>query len=457
MSSTTFVRRTRLGASAEIVLAWHARPGAFERLTPPWEHVEVIERRGGIGDGGRAALVVHGGPFRLRWVAEHHDLASGLGFRDVQVEGPFASWQHTHQFVPEGCGACEVVDQIEYRLPLGWLGRILGSRMIRRKLNRLFAYRHRVTADDLAQHAAWKGQAMNILVTGASGLIGSALVPFLTTGGHTVTQLVRPRHAADGVFSWGPSAGQLDPKALAGIDAVVHLAGESIAVRRWNAEQKRRIMDSRVQGTRLLCERLAGLERPPRVLVSASAIGFYGDRGEETLTEESAPGSGFLTDVCRAWEEATKAARDRGIRVVHTRFGIVLSPKGGALAKMLTPFQLGAGGVIGGGRQYMSWVALDDAIGAIHHALIADSLSGPVNVVAPQPVTNREFTKTLGRVIGRPTVFPMPAFAARLAFGEMADALLLASTRVQPSRLLADGYRFRFTDLKCALRHQLGR
>jgi uncharacterized protein len=457
MSTTTFVRRTHVGAPAELVQEWHARAGAFERLTPPWERVEVVERLGGIGDGGRAVLRVRAGPFRLRWVAEHHDLADGFGFRDVQVEGPFASWEHTHRFVPYGSAACDLIDQIQYRLPLGWLGRLLGGRMTRTKLNRLFAYRHRITADDLAQHAAWKGQAMNILVSGASGLIGSALVPFLTTGGHTVTRLVRTGPAADGVISWDPSAGQLDPNALKGIDTVVHLAGESIAARRWTAEQKRRILDSRVQGTRLLCERLAGLERPPRVLVSASAIGFYGDRGEESLTEESAPGSGFLTDVCRAWEEATKAARDRGIRVVHPRFGIVLSPKGGALAKMLTPFRLGAGGVIGGGRQYMSWIALDDAVGAVHHALITDALAGPVNVVAPQPITNQEFTKTLGRVLGRPTIFPMPAFAARLAFGEMADALLLASTRVQPNRLLGTGYRFRFRDLESALRHLLGR
>lgn len=455
MSTTTFVRRTRVGVPAKDVQKWHSRAGAFERLTPPWEHVEVVERSGGVEASGRAVLLVRVGPFRLRWVAEHRELADGLGFRDVQVEGPFAAWEHTHQFVPDGCGACELVDQIQYKLPLGWLGRLVGSRMTRSKLNRMFAYRHRVTADDLAQHAAWKGQAMNILVTGASGLIGSALVPFLTTGGHTVTRLVRTPSSA-GAISWDPSAGQLDLRALEGIDAVVHLAGESIAGRRWNAEQKRRILDSRVQGTRLLCERLAGLERPPRVLVSASAIGYYGDRGEETLTEESAPGSGFLTDVCRAWEDATKEARDRGIRVVHARFGIVLSPKGGALAKMLTPFRLGAGGVVGGGRQLMGWVALDDAVGAVHHALTTDTLSGPINVVSPRPVTNREFTKTLGRVLRRPTIVPMPAFAARLAFGEMADALLLASTRVQPDQLSCTGYRFRFPDLEGALCHLLG-
>jgi len=238
-------------------------------------------------------------------------------------------------------------------------------------------------------------------------------------------------------------------------DAVVHLAGENIAAGRWTERQKARIRDSRVKGTRLLCDLLARYSPPPKALVCASAVGYYGDRGDEILKEESASGSDFLSDVCGEWEAATQTAVERGIRVVNLRIGVVLSPLGGALAKMLTPFKLGAGGVIGSGRQYMSWIALDDAVRAFHFALTNQSLHGPVNAVAPNAVTNRDFTRTLGRVLSRPTVFPMPAFAARLAFGEMADALLLASTRVQPARLLAGGFTFRYPDLEGALRHLL--
>ncbi len=299
---------------------------------------------------------------------------------------------------------------------------------------------------------------MKVLVTGASGLVGSALVPFLTMGGHRVTRLVRsqPRPGV-AEMQWDPAAGIQDLTSLEGMDAVVHLAGENIASGRWTVARKARIRDSRVTGTRTLCEALARLSQPPKVLVSASAIGYYGDRGAEALWENSAFGTGFLPEVCRVWEEATQPAVQTGIRVVLLRIGIVLSPTGGALAKMLLPFKLGLGGIIGSGKQYMSWIALDDVVGAVNHALVTDTLRGPVNAVAPFPVTNGEFTRTLGRVLGRPTVFPVPAFAARLAFGEMADELLLASTRVEPKRLLATQYTFRCPELDGALRHVLGR
>ena len=296
---------------------------------------------------------------------------------------------------------------------------------------------------------------MKILVTGASGLVGSALVPLLRADGHEAARLVRSAPGA-GDVPWDPDAGTLGAEALEGFDGVVHLAGENIASGRWNAEKKRRIRESRVRGTRLLAGTLAALERPPRVLVSASAVGFYGDRGEEELTESSPAGTGFLAEVCREWEAATEAAEGKGVRVVHARLGIVLSAQGGALAKMLTPFKLGVGGVIGNGRQYMSWVTLDDATAALGHLLAADTVTGPVNVVAPAPVTNREFTATLGRVLHRPAVFPVPGPMARLAFGEMAEALLLASARVKPEKLLGSGYAFRHGSLTEGLRHVLG-
>lgn len=300
---------------------------------------------------------------------------------------------------------------------------------------------------------------MRVLISGSTGLVGSALIPLLATGGHTVVRLVRPGSAAvDGTtVRWDPSSGSVDTARLEGLDAVVHLAGESVAGRRWTAARKERIRASRVDGTRLLGEVLTRLSRRPQVLACASAVGFYGSRGGEILREESPPGNDFLAGVCTEWEAAAQVAARAGIRVVNLRFGVILSPAGGALAKMLLPFRLGAGGILGDGRQYVSWVAIDDAVGAILHVLGTESLRGPVNVVAPRPVTNRELTKTLGRVLGRPTILPMPAFAARVVFGEMADALLLASQRVEPARLRASGYRFRFPELEGALRHLLGK
>lgn len=299
---------------------------------------------------------------------------------------------------------------------------------------------------------------MIVAVTGSSGFLGSAFVSSLSAGGHRVIPLVRREvRPGEDALRWDPVSGAIASPGSAIADAVVHLAGESIAGGRWTAAKKQRIRESRVDATRRLTDTLTRLAKPPAVLVCASAIGYYGHRGDEVLTEESRPGAGFLADVGREWEAASAAAILRGIRVVTLRIGIVLSPAGGALAKMLTPFRLGLGGVIGGGAQWMSWIALDDVIGALRHALGTDALRGPVNAVAPAPVTNAEFTRTLGRVLRRPTLVPMPAFAARLALGEMADELLLSSQRVLPARLLASGFAFRYPTLEGALRHELGR
>jgi hypothetical protein len=296
---------------------------------------------------------------------------------------------------------------------------------------------------------------MNILLTGASGLIGQALIPVLTTSGHRVTCLVRSqRQGGDSDVYWNPAAGEIDAAKLEGFGAAVHLAGESISGR-WNAGKKLAIRESRVQGTRLLCEALARLARRPRVLIAASASGYYGDRGDEVLNEESEAGSSFLSQVCQEWEAATQPAASSGIRIVNLRIGFVLSSAGGGLAKMLPAFKMGVAGKIGSGRQYVSWIALDDLVQIILFAATTEKLSGPVNAVAPKPVTNLEFTKTLGRVLRRPSVFPMPALAVRIAFGQMGEELLLSSTRIEPARLLSAGYQFRFPQLEGALRHVL--
>jgi uncharacterized protein len=293
-----------------------------------------------------------------------------------------------------------------------------------------------------------------ILVSGVSGPIGAALLPSLKTRGYKITRLVRGASTGEDQIAWNP-AQPISPEIISGFDAVIHLAGESI-VGRWTAEKKLKIRDSRVVGTRNLAQALAHAKNKPQVFVSSSAIGVYGDRGDEVLNEQSAPGSGFLPDVCRDWEAATKAAADAGIRTVQMRTGVVLSPKGGALGKMLTPFKMGVGGRIGNGQQWMSWIDVQDMVDAIHHILQSD-LEGPVNMVAPKPVTNAEFTQTLAGVLSRPAIFPVPAFVVKLAFGEMGETVLLGSQRVEPAELAAGGYQFRFSDLRASLENLLNK
>jgi uncharacterized protein (TIGR01777 family) len=297
---------------------------------------------------------------------------------------------------------------------------------------------------------------MKVAVTGASGLVGSALVPFLKAAGHEVVRLVRRAPREEDELRWDPARGEIDVTALEGVEAVVHLSGANLAGGRWTEARKARLRDSRVGSAQLLVRALTGLKRPPRVLVSTSAIGFYGSQGDTWLDESSPAADDFLARLCVDWEAAAAPAREAGIRVVHPRLGLVLSRAGGALGKMLLPFRAGLGGIVGPGTQYMSWVARDDVLGAFRHALLEDGLEGAFNLVAPEPATNREFTETLGRVLGRPTVFPVPAFALRAALGEMAEATLLASTRVRPRRLEESGYTFRFPSLEGALRHVLG-
>lgn len=451
-----FVMRSRMPASAEDLFQWHDRPGAFERLAPPWDRVEVLERSGGIGNGDRVTVRMWLGPVSVRWSLRHADYVRGRQFRDIQISGPFASWVHTHSMVPESVDSSWLEDRIDYALPFGVLGRMFGRRIASDKLLGLFTYRHALTGADLAEHSRYRDRPrMRVLVSGAGGLVGSALVPFLTTGGHTVVRLVRgDGPSRDGVICWRPDRGEIDRSELEGFDAVIHLAGESI-VGRWNERKKQAILDSREQDTHLLAESFSGLTSPPRVLIGASAVGYYGTRGDTMLDESAPSGDLFLSDVCRRWEGAMSSAIFSDIRVAAVRFGVVLSPNGGALGQMLPPFRLGLGGRLGHGRQYFPWISREDAVGAIHHVMMND-IQGPVNLVAPDQVTNMEFTRTLGSVLRRPAVAPVPGFVLRALFGSMADELLLASTRAVPSRLIESGYRFRHPDLRGALEAMLG-
>ena len=451
-----FALRTALPHDARDVFAWHERPGAFERLAPPWENVRVVEQAKTLRDGERVVLEVATGPIKQRWVAEIRDVRPGEQFVDVQVSGPFAAWRHTHAFEAAGEGRCTMHDQVTLRLPMQAVSGLVASGFVKSKLARMFRYRHETLKADLAAHQRLELSPMKIAISGATGLVGSSLSAFLSTGGHDIVPISR-RALPRGVV-WDPAKGfTKGTGALEGVAAVVHLAGENIAGGRWTDARKRAIRESRLQGTRSLCEGLAKLPTKPSVLVSASAVGIYGDLGDKWADESTPAGKGFLEDLAVAWEKATKPARDAGIRVVHARVGIVLSPAGGALKKMLTPFQVGVGGRLGSGEQYMSWVSIDDAIGGLAHAIATPSIDGPMNLVAPNPVTNAEFTKVLARVLRRPVGPPVPAFALRLLYGELADAALLSGVRVRPGVLLSSAYQFRHPDLEGALRHVLGK
>jgi len=457
MSDEIFRRSVRIERPAADVFAWHERPGAFARLCPPWERVEVTRHTGGIRDGARVSLRTKIGPAWARWEIEHRDFVAGRQFRDVLLSGPFEKWEHLHLIERAGDGASVLTDEIRYRLPLGALGRLGGGAFTRRQLARMFAYRHAVTRADLEMIPP--SAAKCVVVSGASGLVGQSLVALLHTQGHTVRKLVR--RAACGVdeYFWNPAEGAIAPIALAGADAVIHLGGANIAGGRWTAARKAEILHSRVEGTRTLAAGIAALTpgRRPQVVVSAAAVGFYGERGTKRLDEEAGRGGGFLADVGVAWEGALGAIEALGVRTVALRTGVVLTPSGGALAKMLPAFLLGVGGRLGTGQQQMSWIASEDLEALYLRAMSDETWRGAFNAVAPEPVSNAEFTATLARVLGRPAIFTVPAAVLRLIFGEMADETLLASTAAVPARAQAEGFAWRHGGLEAALRHELGR
>jgi len=419
------------------VFAWHERPGALTRLLPPWQPIKVAREAPSLVDG-QAVLLL---PGRVRWVAQHSGDDPPHRFVDDLVSLPL-HWRHIHSFEAVGETATRVIDRVDTPVP--------GSFLLQ-----TFRYRHRQLADDLAAHQGAGGRLLTVAVTGSSGLIGSALCAYLSTGGHRVIRLVRraPRHPLE--RAWDP--GRPDPKALEGVDAVVHLAGASIAGR-FTKAHKRRVRDSRVGPTAELARVMAALPDGPRVLLCASAVGYYGtDRGNEELTEESGRGSGFLAELVEDWEAAAEPAEAAGVRVVHVRTGIVQSARGASL-KLLRPlFSAGLGGPLAPGSQWLSWIDLDDLLDVFGQALVDDALVGPLNAVAPTPVTNRDYARTLARVMRRPALLPVPALGPQLLLGaEGAREMVQASQRVMPARLAAAGHAFRHPSLEECLRHQLG-
>ena len=438
MDEQRYVARSPMPAPALELFDWHARPGAFERLNPPFEPVEILERSGGIAPGARTVLRILLGPVPTRWVGVHTALDDGRSFADRQESGPFARWEHVHRMLPDGDVRSVLEDDIRYTLPL--VGRIATGR-VRERIEAVFGYRHALTAADLARHAELPGPPLRVGITGSHGLIGDALAHFLTSGGHVVVRLAR-----------GEEAGDVD-----GLDAVVNLAGAGVGVGRWTEARKREIRESRVRTTEAVVAGILRAARRPTVLINGSAMGYYGDRGEAPIDESTSRGTGFLAEVVEAWEAATRPAEEAGVRVVKLRTGVVLSPDSGALAKMLPIFKAGAGGKLGSGRQLFSWIALEDVVGAIHFALRTPSFHGVANVTAPEPVTNAAFTHVLGRVLHRPTVASVPATVIRAVFGEMGQESVLSGANVVPRALLDAGFRFRWPGLEDALRFCLGK
>ncbi len=459
MDPSVFKRKIRIPAPVESAFAWHARPGAIQRLSPPWDPLTIIRQSGGILPGAEVVMKMNAGPVKFTWVARHTDYEENRFFVDTQIKGPFAEWTHTHRFEPESDIACFLEDEIRYALPLHPAGTLLGDFMVRKKLNRIFTYRHATTVADIDLHRSLNiEKPMSFLISGTHGMIGSNLMPFLSTGGHRPFSLVRqpPEPGRDEIF-WDPANGRIDIDDTQEIDAVIHLAGENIAQGRWTTEKKRRIMESRTRGTALIAQTIAKMKRKPKVFICASAIGYYGDRKEALMSEADPPGKDFISEVCTNWEASANAAVDAGVRTVFLRLGIVLSPLGGALQRLLPVFQAGIGGRIGSGNQYMSWISLDDVLGAILHLVAKPDISGPVNLVAPHPVTNKEFTKTLGEVLSRPAALFVPEAAITAVYGRMGKETILSGTRVSPAKLMESGYRFRHTQLKYALAHVLGK
>ena len=451
----TFVFTSHFPCSAHDLYTWHSRAGALERLIPPWENTSVVSRQGGIAPGGRVEMRMHLGPIPYRWIAHHVEDKPGVMFRDIQKRGPFSSWSHSHIFSDTAGGAL-LEDRIEFSLPLHSLLPGFPKRHVHRILDKVFRYRHATLREDILLHQSCSTPPLRILITGASGVLGRALVPFLTTGGHQVWTLVRRRPDPEKQeIRWDPMAGTIG--ALPELDAVIHLAGEYIGLNRWTAEKKQRVIDSRTRGTSLLARTLATMPVSPRVFLSASAVGFYGDSQKRGLEEETAAGEDFISHVCDLWEKAAAPAKAAGIRTVLMRIGVVLTPRGGALQQLLRTAPCGFFRRFGHGRQSVSWIGIDDTISAMLHCLTQTDLRGPVNIAAPTPVTNTELMQTLSKVLHRPLLPPVPATLLRTIYGQMASEILLSGCDVSTAKLSASGFSFRHSTLEGLVRRQLSR
>ncbi len=467
----SFSSTLKLDVPVEKLFSWHENPGAYERLTPSFDPVSVKYRNGGI-DGGEVHINLPYVP--LTWVAKHHSYKKNMQFMEDQKSGPFVgplpfwngSWHHQHLFEKDGENSSILKDKIYYDFPMDPFGSLFGSWYTKKRLKQMFAYRRNITENDLYAQSKYNGKPLDIAITGGSGVIGSELIPYLTTAGHKVENIVRGR-PRKGELGWNIQRNTIS--SLEGKDAVVHLAGEPINKPLagkipipWTEWKRKEILESRVKGTRLIAEHLASLNKKPKVLVCASAVGYYGDNGDELLSENAKKGTDYFSHVVSEWEAAAKPAIDAGIRVVFLRLAPVMSPQGGALQVLSLPAMLGSSPPVAGGKQWWSWVAVDDVIGSIYHSIITESLSGAINVASPNPVRQKEWAATLARVLwGRlgklTTLIPIPGFILKTFLGEFGDVLALSSIRVDSSKLIDSGYKFRFENLEECFRHLLGK
>ncbi len=457
MAHDIYIKRTRINAPVDKGFKWHEQDGAISRLTPPWAPLRLIRRDGiGIQKGVKVWFRLYIFKIPFLWKAEHIDYQENILFKDHQTQGPFSKWEHTHRFIPDGDNAFFMEDEVAFKLPLGLLSRPFYW-VAKKEFDRMFAYRHRVLKYDL-EHSLEPEKKKRILISGASGTIGSILVPYLRTCGHEVIRLVRKSGELehDELF-WDPYAGTLDLEKAGRIDVVINLNGVDISRGKWTQKQKQKIIDSRIIPTFLLVEKMSRLSYKPEVFISSSAIGFYGDGGDAVLTEKQNPGDCFISTVCDLWEEASRDAQKAGIRTVQLRIGVVLTPAGGALQRMEMPFKLGMGVRLSHGKQYMSWISMDDCLAAIRHIIHTPDIEGPVNLTAPEPVTNKLFSNTLAKIFSRKVFFVMPKFIALLLWGQLGKETLLTSARVIPQKLLNHKFKFQHTRLSEAFKDMLGR
>jgi uncharacterized protein (TIGR01777 family) len=457
--SNIFVKKTEFNCSKEELFNWHERDFALERLSPPFDPVEVIKKEGkGIDIGAKVALKMHIGIFPYTWKAKHTEYIQNEMFADIQTKGPFSFWKHTHIITPSDDDKAYLEDRIEYSLPFGFILNKLLKKKIESTLDVIFRYRHKILENDLLLHKESANSKKSILIAGASGQVGSALIPFLSTGGHKVIRLVRTnKNLSENQLFWDPQKGVLDLSKAGKIDVVINLSGENIGEGRWTETKKKKIIDSRTLTTKLLVDEILKMEVPPEVMISASAIGFYGNTGETIVTEENEKGTDFISEVCELWEDAAKPVKKGGTRLVTARIGVVCSPLGGALEKLLTPAKIGFGGKLGNGKQHMSWISMDDILGTFNFFMTEKRCEGPFNLCTNESISNLNMVKLIGKVLKRPSFFTVPSFIIKILFGQMGDEIVLSNMRVKPEKLQNMGYQFIWEDFEAYLKFVLGK